>query len=86
MNKIIPVAQAMNITDAKGAVNKEWVKLEKLPAWQVSNVKSKKRSFWITKRESKSSMDNSGTFAVLTEKGSSPSQMTAAKVMDVIAR
>ena len=30
--------------------------------------------------------DDSGAHAVFTEQGSSPSQMTAAKVMDVIAR
>ena len=30
--------------------------------------------------------DDSGSYAVCTEQGSSPSQMTAAKVMDVIAR
>ena len=30
--------------------------------------------------------DNSGAYAVFTEQGSSASQMTAAKVMDVIAR
>ena len=29
--------------------------------------------------------DDSGSYAVFTEQGSSPSQMTAAKVMDVIA-
>ena len=29
--------------------------------------------------------DDSGTYAVFTEQGSSASQMTAAKVMDVIA-
>ena len=30
--------------------------------------------------------DDSGSFAVFTEQGSSASQMTAAKVMDVISR
>ena len=30
--------------------------------------------------------DNSGSYAVLTEQGSSSSQMTAAKVMDIISR
>ena len=32
----------MKIPDAKAAVDKEWEKLEKLPAWQVTKVKSKK--------------------------------------------
>ena len=30
--------------------------------------------------------DNSGAYAVFTEQGSSASQMTAAKIIDVIAR
>ena len=30
--------------------------------------------------------DDSGSYAVLTEQGSSASQMTAAKVMDIISR
>ena len=30
--------------------------------------------------------DDSGSYAVFTEKGSSASQMTAAKVMDIISR
>ena len=30
--------------------------------------------------------DDSGSYAVFTEQGSSPSQMTAAKVMDIISR
>ena len=32
----------MKIPDAKAAVDKEWEKLEKLPAWQVTKFKSKK--------------------------------------------
>ena len=39
-------AQAMKIPDAKAAVDKEWEKLEKLPAWQFKRVKSKKGSIW----------------------------------------
>ena len=41
-HKFIPMLQAMTILDAKAAVNKEWEKLEKLPAWQMTKVKSKK--------------------------------------------
>ena len=33
---------AMKIPDAKAAVDKEWKKLETIPAWDVSKVKSKK--------------------------------------------
>ena len=47
-------------------MDKEWEKLEKLPAWQLTKVKSNKE--------------------VLTEQASSASQMTAVKVMEVIAR
>ena len=34
--------QAMKIPDAKAAVDKEWKKLETIPAWDVRKVKSKK--------------------------------------------
>ena len=37
--------QAMKIPDAKAAVDKEWKKLETVPAWQLDNVKSKKRGY-----------------------------------------
>ena len=32
----------MKIPDAKAAVDKEWKKLETIPAWQLKKVKSKK--------------------------------------------
>ena len=41
VHKPIPIPQAMKISDAKAAVDKEWEKLEKMPAWQVTKVKSK---------------------------------------------
>ena len=34
--------QAIKIPDAKAAVDKEREKLEKMPAWQMDKVKSKK--------------------------------------------
>ena len=34
--------QAMKIPDAKAAVDKEWKKLETIPAWDVRKVKSQK--------------------------------------------
>ena len=34
--------RAIKIPDAKAAVHKGWEKLEKLPAWQLNKVKSKK--------------------------------------------
>ena len=35
--------QAVKIPDAKAAVDKEWEKLEKLPAWQMTEVKQQKK-------------------------------------------
>ena len=34
--------QAMKIPDAKATVDKEWKKLETIPAWDIENAKSKK--------------------------------------------
>ena len=42
VHKCIPMPQAMKLPDAKAAGDKEWKKLEKLPAWQLDEVKSKK--------------------------------------------
>ena len=112
--------QTMKIPDAKAAVDKEWEKLEKLPAWQMTKAKSKREVILEARRDKKESPrcytdghlssqncraraeissiqrtsrarrgivnDDSGSYAVCTEQGSSASQMTAAKVMDVIAR
>ena len=39
--KFIPVPQAMKIPAAKAAVDKEWEKLEKIPAWDLTKVRSK---------------------------------------------
>ena len=44
--------QEMKIPDAKEAVNKEWKKLETIPAWQLDKVKSKKE-FWKHKENKK---------------------------------
>ena len=33
--------RAMKIRDAKAAVEKEWGKLEKIPAWQLTKVRNK---------------------------------------------
>ena len=41
VHKPIPIPPAMKISDAKAAVDKEWEKPEKMPAWQVTKVKSK---------------------------------------------
>ena len=41
--KFILVPQAMKIPAAKAAVDKEWEKLEKISAWNLTKVKSKKQ-------------------------------------------
>ena len=41
--KFIPMSQAMKIPAAKAAVDKEWGKLEKISAWNLTKVKSKKK-------------------------------------------
>ena len=119
-HKFIPMPQAMKIPAAKAAVDKEWEKLEKISAWNLTKVKSKKKVIdeaWTsgTTVHFASSMDichlknaeleakhqkykgrvvlrgdtvkdDSGSYAVFTEQGSSASQMTAAKIMDIISR
>ena len=39
--KFIPMPQAMKIPAATVAVDKEWEKLEKIPAWDLTKVRSK---------------------------------------------
>ena len=43
VHKFIPMPQAMKIPEAKAAVDQEWEKLEKIPAWNLTKVESKKR-------------------------------------------
>ena len=110
----------MKIPAAKAAVDKEWEKLEKILAWDLTKVRSK--SDVIDEGRTKGAKahfaslmdiyhlktaeleakhqkykgrvvlrgdivkDDSGSCAVFTEQGSSASQMTAAKVMDIISR
>ena len=120
VHKFIPMPQAMKIPAAKAAVDKEWEKLEKILAWDLTKVRNK--SDVIDEARTKgikvhfaSLMDSchlknaeleakhqkykgrvvlrdeivknhSGSYAVFTEQGSSASQMTAAKIMDIISR
>ena len=120
VHKFIPMPQAMKIAAAKAAVDKEWEKLEKISAWNLTNVKSKKSVIdeartagtavhfassmdicHLKNAESEAKhqkykgrvvfrgdivKDNFGSHAVFTEQGSSASQMTAAKIMDIISR
>ena len=112
--------QAMKILAAKAAADKEWGKLEKISAWNLTKVRSKEqvideaRTSGATvhfaslmdichlKNAELEAMhqkykgrvvlrgdiekDDSGSYAVFTEQGSSASQMTAAKIMDIISR
>ena len=118
VHKFIPMPQAMKIPAAKAAVDKEWEKLEKIPAWNLTKVRSKKevideartsdakvhfaslmdichmKNAELEAKHQKYKVvvrgdivkDDSGSFAVFTEQGSSASQMIAAKVMDIISR
>ena len=43
VHKFILMPQAMKIPAAKAAVGKEWEKLEKIPAWYLTKVRSKKK-------------------------------------------
>ena len=42
VHKFIPMPRAVKIPDAKAAVEKEWEKLMKIPAWQLMKVKKTK--------------------------------------------
>ena len=112
VHKFIPMPQAMKIPAAQAAVDKEWEKLEKIPAWDLTKVRSK--SEVIDEARTKGAKvhfaslmdichlknaeleakhqkykgrivlrgdivkDDSGSYAVFNEQGSSASQMTAA--------
>ena len=101
-------------------MDKEWEKLERNSAWNLTKVRSKKEVIdeartkavkvhfaslmdichlknaeLETKHQKYKGRvvlrgdivkDNSGSYAVFTEQGSSASQMTAAKIMDIISR
>ena len=41
VHNFIPMPQAMKIPAAKAPVDKEWEKLEKIPAWDLTKVRSK---------------------------------------------
>ena len=42
VHKFIPMPEAMKIPASKAAVDKEWEKLEKISAWNLTKVRSKK--------------------------------------------
>ena len=41
VHKFIPMPQAMKIPAAKAAVDREWEKFEKIPAWDLTKVRNK---------------------------------------------
>ena len=54
VHKFIPMPQAMKIPDAKAAVDKEWTKLETIPAWNLEKSQEQKGGYsGTTKREKK---------------------------------
>ena len=55
VHKFIPMPQAMKIPAAKAAVDKEWEKLEKIPAWKMTKVRSRKRGDRWSKDEGRKS-------------------------------
>ena len=109
LHKLIPMLQAMKIPAAKAAVDKEWEKFEKISAWNLTKVRSKKEVIDEARTVHFASLmdichlknaeleakhqkykgrvvlrgdivkDDSGSYALVTEQGSSASQMTAAK-------
>ena len=115
VHKFIPMPQAMKIPDAMVAVEKEWEKLEKITAWQLTKVTNENEVMAEARNEGKTLhfaslmdlchlqnaalepqfqkykggvvlrgdivKDDSESYAVFTEQGSSASQMVAAKVM-----
>ena len=94
MGKPIAVHQAMKIPNAKAEFDKRSDKPEKLPAWQVEEVKSLKEVVdRHRKRERLSTpkgraalrgdlvQDDSGSYAVFNERGRSASQVTSTTKM-----
>ena len=119
-HKFIPLPQAMKIPEAKAAVDKEWDKMSKISAWDLTKVRNKSEVIDEARTKGRKVhfaslmdichlknaeletphqkykgrvvlrgdivKDDSGSYAVFTEQGSFASQMTAAKVMDIISR
>ena len=120
VHKFFPMPQAMKIPAAKAVVDKECEKLEKISAWNLTQVKSKNQvidearasgttvhfaslmdvchlknaELEVKHQKYKGRVvlrgdfvkEDSWSYAVFTEQKSSPSQMTAAKIMDIIYR
>ena len=55
VHKFIPLPKAMKIPDGKAAVHWEWEKLENLPAWQMTKVRSKREVIQEAQKRGKDS-------------------------------
>ena len=119
VHKFYSYASSNEEPAAKAAVDQKWEKLENIPAWDLTKVRSKKevideartkgarvhfaslmdichlKNAELEAKQKKKGRvvlrgdivkDDSGSYAVFTEQGSSASQMTAAKIMDIISR
>ena len=90
VHKFIPMPQAMKILDAIAAVVKSWEKLEKILAWRLTKVRNKKEVIEEARnKRRKVHFASLMVFVILRifiEPGPSASQVTAAKVIDVISR
>ena len=53
VHTFVPMSQAMNIPNAKAAVDKEWKKLETIPVWQLDKANSKKEVISEAQRDKK---------------------------------
>ena len=56
VHNFIPMPQAKKMRDANAAVDKEWKKLETIPAWQLDNVKSKTEVILEAQRDKQSTL------------------------------
>ena len=108
VHKFIPLPQALKISFAKAAVEKEWKNSIKCRKVEESRNEGRKVQFasLMDRCHLKNSelepqyqkykdrvvfrgdivKDDSGSYVVFTEQGSSASHMTAAKVMDIMSR
>ena len=120
VHKFIPMRQSHKNSSSKGSSGQGMGKMEKISAWNLTKVRSKKQVIdeartkgakvhiaslmdichlkMLNWRQSTKKYegrvvlrgdfvkDDSGSCAVFTEQGSSASQMTAAKVMDIKSR
>ena len=53
VHKFIPMPQAMKIPDAKAAVDKEWKKLETIPAWDLEKSRARREVILEAQRDKK---------------------------------